>query len=1135
MAELGRMVKVSGLPTDIDDGRLKDKLFIHFLRARNGGGEIISITLVKALPGSALITFEESGVAQRVIQHSLHILEVDGKKYQLSVTENCESFEPDKVILSISATVDYSQLPMGRMAMTNLHKRHPDVQISYDATEELCTLRGTYSKVQAALAQLLGHPGDPRSAEPKNKGPLENSGSSAVCTAQRPRTEESQDQKWKLKEQREHRGQDRVSRPSDDYSSSSHRDLTSGDHSGENSGQLEGAALQLHLNPAVLDEDFSLSLDADMFQYLQKHCREEYQHILSQYGVELVDMTTGGVTTVFLQIATAVGEDGGEQERLRLACRDIQKLHQENEVKICRVQLPKSTLPPRRGLQRVIENLNIRLPKLLLREDDQNIYIIGSSSDVSDAKQFLFLECRKFRDKGENVASLLRYSSFDSGSPSSIDEERVPLALPSSTHSLDGGLNKMKSDEDERRVEGARSYKLAARFKDLGLGGLSRPGDLTSAGISSLSRRPGLGLLGHDVLSATAGFASEELSRAVPQNTGRDILFKSGDASLSSVQNKTSLNSELIHTQQKSTTAPLSRPQSSLSGTTTIPSAEFGSNLKRASSFSWDAGMSQQKAQSMSLKGQDDTEKSTARARGRSSSFSNHTGRDKQEVYKAEITVSRVMWQYIKEAYSARIEDLISDVQVKENRSEDSMDLTVIVRGADSSKVSSCQLRLQKLVSMVMADFSIQEIQLSELGVSDPADENLQICIAQVRSQFNKVTIQLLKESLYVLGPKGLCTLVGDSLREVFSGKSVQIPERQDLPGPSATKWNESIPLKDQNITLHRNGSPQQMQDSQTGEGGGAGNSQERKVHHRGNFCENLKNSGVSETQLVNGSIRQPLGTKSPVVKEKLKSVGTMQLDGQKTKPYISSFAKSGKDVRCENHNWSAAAHTDQNIALHQKERTTQSRITNKDSAQQGNAEIKHTLGGSRSGPGGLEGICVCGESGVSMTRTECGATLCSKCLDKVHVHCRVCHETEPTPQGIQGKMSFSELHINLPGHTKDPAIKITYCIPDGIQGEGHPSPGSPFQGGVFEAYLPDCKRARKLLPRLEKAFRLGLTFTVVGKDAAAKVTWDCIPHKTSLQGGKSGNGYPDSSYLTRLTEVLASHGIEETPAMSQE
>lgn len=57
----GRTVRVGGIPTDIPPERVADKLTIHFLRARNGGGEIADITLVAGSPACALVTFEEAG------------------------------------------------------------------------------------------------------------------------------------------------------------------------------------------------------------------------------------------------------------------------------------------------------------------------------------------------------------------------------------------------------------------------------------------------------------------------------------------------------------------------------------------------------------------------------------------------------------------------------------------------------------------------------------------------------------------------------------------------------------------------------------------------------------------------------------------------------------------------------------------------------------------------------------------------------------------------------------------------------------------------------------------------------------------------------------------------------------------
>ncbi|CAK6961217.1 uncharacterized protein si:busm1-163l24.3 isoform X1 [Scomber scombrus] len=1115
MAELGRTVRVSGLPTDIEDDRLRDKLYIHFLRTKNGGGEIDSVAIDEATPDSALITFEDSEVAQRVIQHSWHILEVDGKKYELIVTEHHESLDPDKVIVSLSATVDYSQLSGGIIALTGLHRNHPDIQINYNET--LCTLQGAYCKVQAALAELLAQSGGSQSAEHKDSAQPATSAPKSTHTVQKHHTSESEYYSRKPTKQREQREKANIGRPCDKRSSSSHRDLAPDGYDWDDTEQPQCGALQLPGHPTMsASEDHSLILDADMFQYLQKCCRKEYQHILSQHGVEVVDVTNQGLTTLYLQVTSAVGEDGQEKERLKLASRAISKFYQENETKIRRAQLPKNILSPKGSLQRAIEKFSVRLPKLLLNEDESNVYIIGSSSDVSEAKHFFLMDHgHEERGKKEDVASLLKYPSFDSGSSTPAVEERV---FSSSAGSLDVRIDQMlQSEETERRDEGARRYKLAARFKDSGLSVLgSRPGDFTVRGLSTPSRQTRLGpMLGHDVLSETTGIDGERVSRAVAQNSGGDILFKSGDAlhSSASMQSKTSLNSNLMDTRPKSATA-LGTTQTSLSGSTTLPPVGYGSTLKRSSSFS---GMPEHKAEGKGQKHQDDMGKSSVRVRGRSSSFSNQKGRDKQGVYKAEITVFALLWHYIKEAYSMRVEDLTSDVQIKESGPQSSRDLTIIIRGADSAKVSSCQIGLQKLIDTVHADFSVQEICLSDLGVADPADETLQVCCTEVRNRFKKVTIQILRNSIFLLGPKRLCSQVCASLREVFSGDLGQIPELQDLSSFSTSILNPSTHLQmneDQSTSLQGHSNAQVTLENQTGNDFENSRSQERRTTFRGDFYE---------TELLNGSFSQPLVGKDPVIKEKVKMAGAVELDGQKIETFANLSTK-GNDASATRVNGvgSTSTHIDKEMGLHTKETTKQ-------------AEIQDTPEESRLGQGDLGPICVCGERGVSMTRTDCGATMCFKCLDTVHIHCRVCDGQELTPRGIQGEMSYSKLNIIVPGHNKAFAIKITYCIPDGIQGEGDPSPGKPFYGGVYEAYLPDFEKTRKLLPRLKKAFRQGLTFTVVGKETEARVTWDCIPHKTSLQGGKSGNGYPDSSYLNRLSEVLASHGIKESPAKSQE
>lgn len=880
-------------------------------------------------------------------------------------------------------------------------------------------MNGAYSNVQSALAQLFGHPKGAQSAENQDSGQPAASGSRSVQTPQKPHIQESEGQSSKPNEQRE---QEKVlnGRASDAFNPDPQRDHSPGGFVLEDTGQTEGAALQLPGHPTTSEEDFSLIVDADMFQYLQKHCRKEYQHILSQYGVDVVDMTNQGLTTLFLQVATGVGEDVWDQGSLKLAMKAISRLYEENETKICRDHLPKSILSLRGGQQRVMDTLSVRFPQLLLNEDELNIYIIGSSSDVSEAKRLLLLGPSKVRGKEEDVASLLTYPPNDSGSSTRAHERRVPHTLYSTADSQSDRMDQQKSEEDERRAEGTRKYKLAARFKDSGLPALgSRPTDFSLRGLSPPIRQTHQGpILGHDVLSDTAGIYDERVSRASAQNTGGDILFQSRDAlpSKASTQNKTSSKAHSIDTRPKSLSliSPINPTESSSSGSTALPPVGSGAILKRTRSFS---GTPLQKAQVVSQKSQDDSARPTVRERARSSSVSLQTRRDKREVYNAEITVSIAMWLHIKEAYSSRVDDLTSDVQMKESILEGSRNLIVTLRGANSSKVGLCQLGLQNLVDLVCIDFSVHKLRLSELGITDVADQALQACCTELQGRFKNVTVKILKKGLYLYGPNVLCSQLGATLREVLSREPAQI---QDLSGPSTSKWTPDTLVQmneDQSTSLRCHSNPQVMLESPTSKADGTDSSQERKTRQR---------SGFRETECVNRSVHQPLVRKNPVIKEKVKMLNS-ETDGHES---FVSHTETGIDSASHvNDATSTTTPTGEDMALNKKERTIHS--THKDRVQRRRATQDPP---EEPGPGGPGCICVCGESEMLM-KTQCGASMCSNCLDTVHVHCRVCHETEATPRGITGKISCSKLNIAVPGHQHDSTIKITYCIPDGVQG----------------------------------------------------------------------------------------------------
>ncbi|XP_057716782.1 uncharacterized protein si:busm1-163l24.3 isoform X2 [Corythoichthys intestinalis] len=963
MAGASRTVRVSGMPAHIEEERLIDKLAVHFLRPSNGGGEIESVIIDRTKPYSALVQFEDSGVAQRVFDHGRHTLKVDGKDYELSVSKHWQSPDPNKLITSLTATVDYKHFPEGSRAITRLLRDHPDVEASCDSANKLYRLCGAYTKVQSVLAQLLD-----RHAEALQSPKRSVAGQPSVRRAES--LTERVDQK-----------------------------------------DLKGGS-------PIPEEELSLMLDADVFQYLQKRYGQEYQRLQSQHGVKVVDMSSQGITTLFLQVVTPEG--GKERKRIEQARMAIRDLSQECERRICQTKLRKCDLDHIGDLQHAMATLRVRFPELLLNEDDSCVFLIGDCCDVSEAKQFLLQERRTAET--ESIAHRRGISS--PRQPAA--EKPLGLSSPQCSRALDDQEDLVQPSEKERRPEDGEIYHLAAPCKGSGPPLRSIPVDLSLCGASNTRKEP---------LEATKDPLGHSIMRS---KTSADVTAKS--------------------TRPVWSTTPFRPPVK----------MHTGSTARKTKSFS---GATQQGLQ----KTEDDSSASLPRTR--TSSLTDPIQRDQNEVYHAEVLVPTVMWLHIKEVYRTQVEALTCNLELNEVGSQDRIQSAIRIRGSQQSAVTACQHDLQELVDAVSSDFSVRELHLSELNLTNLEDETLQACCAEVRQRFAKITIRMTKRSLYLLGPKRLCYQVGASLREVFCADRAQTKNKK------GRQISESLPYSATRISNHTR--------------------------------------DQTQTELDNGQIAT---RRDPVIKEKLEraSIG----DHDRGKILVHGTKESPTNV---NGGRSPTAKSNKSTLSNQKE--------------------------------GLPGvICVCGESATSMKQTKCGVFMCINCLDAVHVNCRVCHNGSPqhrSPVGIRGSMNHCKLNFSLPGHNKHTTIKVTYVIPDGIQEVGsfetvkktkdwvthrvflltcqdhHPSPGKPFHGDVFEAFFPDCDKSRKLLPRLEDAFRRGLIFTVTSKEKGSKVCWDTIPHKTTLQGGRSGNGYPDSSYLRRLSDILTSHGIVEQASTS--
>lgn len=772
--------------------------------------------------------------------------------------------------------MDYSRVPGGALTLRRLQERHRDIHLSYDAALELYTLHGAYSKVQAALTELFGQAGSQQSDAVERA----TSGSWSEPLSQNP----SEDLRANVDKQKEESGTgDSLRSPAEVLSSSSQREPTAGAYGGEDTG----ATPQLPLTP---EEDSFLIVDADMFQYLQKNCKSNYQQILGLYGVEVVDVTNQGFTSLYLQPTAGAGESVRDRKNLSLARNAISQFFQENETKVWRSEFLKSKFSSGKVLQVAKDNLSLRYPTILLKEDDKNVYMIGNSRDVYEAKQFIH------------------------------------------DQSLDQFL---KSEEDETKDDLARRCRLAPRFKESGLppfGG--RPTDFCLRGGPTAQSRPKSSgpMLGLNLLSEPAQIG-ERVPGASPQITAEDLFFKSQSSlspTASTQSNDSSFTADLIKSQPKAASLQDSA----------LPPAGSGSPLKQASTFS---GTPQRKATFTQQRSQDDTNRSASGpgpgtgagtgAGASSPSPADHPSQDRQAGYQTEIQVSLVMWQHIKEAYSTHVDDLTSDLQTRESPHSGGDTVTVSLHGATPSKLKSCRLGLQKLIDSIGRDFSALKLPLSELGLDNPADENLLACCHDVRNCFRTVTIQITRKNVLLLGPKLLCSQVATSLLSVFS-KDFTFT-KQELSIPSTAKCNPATLLQTAE-------GPSAEATSEVGTGTTAGTSMDHKTR------TNQRSFG--ETTHLNGSASQPQLLKDPAIQEKVKYTGAGSRNGHRSSVLVS---KAGDNER-EN-DGKSAAHPEEQPSLSAKERPDSSP---KDSAHQRRSERE----GSRSSaeaeppPRGIQG-----------------------------------------------------------------------------------------------------------------------------------------------------------------------------------
>ncbi|XP_052038428.1 N-myc-interactor [Apodemus sylvaticus] len=78
-------INVMGIPDELSEEQTRDKLELSFCKSRNGGGEVESVDYDRK-SGSAVITFVEAGVADKILKKKTYPLYMNQKCYNVAVS-----------------------------------------------------------------------------------------------------------------------------------------------------------------------------------------------------------------------------------------------------------------------------------------------------------------------------------------------------------------------------------------------------------------------------------------------------------------------------------------------------------------------------------------------------------------------------------------------------------------------------------------------------------------------------------------------------------------------------------------------------------------------------------------------------------------------------------------------------------------------------------------------------------------------------------------------------------------------------------------------------------------------------------------------------------------------------------------
>eukprot|EP00062_Callorhinchus_milii_P011499 gi/632957526/ref/XP_007894528.1/ PREDICTED: uncharacterized protein LOC103180455 [Callorhinchus milii] len=342
-----RTIVVSGIPEDVlPIAVMADKLTIHFLRPRNGGGEVENVVYPCEVKGNAYVTFEEEKVVESVLKKDEQALEDKAlpSRYPLKVSR----YRVD-VFTRVSVDLDLSSLEprmdVGKL-LRDLQSNNKSLHFSARGERKL-HVDGTFTAIKELRKDLLS-----RIAELPPVSQLQSSGAKAGGGSDTER---------------------RVPKPAGKdgpQAKESRKSLSSRSYSVSDATQL-----------AQPHEEATIILDSDIFRYMDMFCKEEYEGILRKQRVTSRVSESDDLTTIQLEEAGDL-HDASQltvaKFSLEMLINRMQQLLVSEKVRL----EPGGAGGQSRGRAlEICEDLKPRFPTVLVHRTAEHVTLIGSSSE----------------------------------------------------------------------------------------------------------------------------------------------------------------------------------------------------------------------------------------------------------------------------------------------------------------------------------------------------------------------------------------------------------------------------------------------------------------------------------------------------------------------------------------------------------------------------------------------------------------------------------------------------------------------------------------------------------------------------------------------------------------------------------